>query len=215
MAIRLGLSVMAGALVTLALFYLMQALIQGADSAFTEDKIGNLVDFVRIKQDQDLETKNRKPKKPPPPDKPPPEIPPKDFNVKVDKSSFTMTPPSLAGSPDIGPGGFTIDGEYLPIVKVEPQYPRRALTRGMSGWVLLEFTVTEQGTVIDPVIIENCGWIKNARNEGECFDSPNNVFDSSARKAAVKFKYKPRVINGNPMATAGVQNLITYELVDD
>ena len=46
MVIRLGLSAVVGVVVTLALFYLMQALIQGADSALTEDKIGNLVDNI-------------------------------------------------------------------------------------------------------------------------------------------------------------------------
>ena len=81
MAKRFSLSVLVGLFVTLGLFYLMQALIQGADSALSEDKIGNLVDFVRIKQDQDLQTKQRKPKKPPPPDEPPPETPPKNFDV--------------------------------------------------------------------------------------------------------------------------------------
>ena len=64
--IRLGLSTIVGVIVTLGLFYLMQYLIQGADSALTDDKIGNLVDFVRVKQEQEVETKQRKPKKPPP-----------------------------------------------------------------------------------------------------------------------------------------------------
>jgi len=41
----------------------MQSLISGADSALSEDKIGNLVDFVRVKQDQDVQKKQRKPKK--------------------------------------------------------------------------------------------------------------------------------------------------------
>ena len=49
--IRLGLSTIVGVIVTLGLFYLMQYLIQGADSALTEDKVGNLVDFVRVKQE--------------------------------------------------------------------------------------------------------------------------------------------------------------------
>ena len=65
------------------------------------------------------------------------------------------------------------------------------------------------------MVVSNCGWIKSARNEGECFDKPNGVFDSAAKKAAAKFKYKPKVIDGNPVATAGVQNKITFELVDD
>ena len=85
----------------------------------------------------------------------------------------------------------------------------------MTGWVIVEFTVTDQGTVVNPVVVENCGWIKNARNSGECFDNPNSVFNSAALKAAVKFKYKPKVIDGNPVETAGVQNKITFELVDD
>ena len=57
MFIRLGLSTIVGVVMTLGLFYLMQYLIQGADSALTDDKIGNLVDFVRVKQDQQVETK--------------------------------------------------------------------------------------------------------------------------------------------------------------
>ena len=216
MVIRFSLSAFVGVVVTLALFYLMQALIPGADSALTDDKIGNLVDFVRVKQDQDVQKKQRKPKKPPPPDEPPPETPPQNFNVNVDKTGFSMSGLNANVGIDIGSGGFGIsDGEYLPIVKVQPQYPRRALSRGMSGWVIVEFTVTELGTVADPYIVSNCGWIKNPRNEGECFDSPNSVFNSAAMKAALKFKYKPKVIDGDPVETAGVQNKITFELVDD
>jgi protein TonB len=216
MTIRLSLSGLAGIVVTLALFYLMQALIQGADSALSEDNIGNLVDFVRVKADQEVQQKQRKPKKPPPPDEPPPEVPPQNFNVSVDKTGFTMSNVNLNVNANIGGGGFGIsDGEYLPIVKVQPQYPRRALSRGMTGWVIVEFTVTESGTVKDPHVIENCGQIKNARNEEDCLDNPNSVFDSAAVKAALKFKYKPKVIDGNPVATAGVLNKITFELIED
>lgn len=216
MTIRLSLSALLGVIVTLALFYLMQYLIQGANSALTDDKIGNLVDFVRVKQDPELQTKKRKPKKPPPPDEPPPEVPPQNFNVNVDKAGFSMDGLNTNVDIQVGSGGFGIsDGEYLPIVKVQPQYPRRALSRGMTGWVIVEFTVTDQGTVQNPFVVENCGWVKSARNEGECFDNPNGVFDSAAIKAALKFKYKPKVIDGNPVETAGVLNKITFELIDD
>ncbi len=54
----------------------------------------------------------------------------------------------------------TSDGEYLPIVKVSPQYPRRALAQGMVGWVIVEFVITEQGTVRDPFVVSNCGYIR-------------------------------------------------------
>ena len=215
MFIRLGLSTIVGVVVTLGLFYLMQYLIQGADSALTDDKIGNLVDFVRVKQDQQLETKQRKPKKPPPPDEPPPDVPPQNFNVAVDSAGFNMSNVDLSVSVDVGGGGFGIsDGEYLPIVKVQPQYPRRALSRGLAGYVIVEFTVTAQGTVKNPFVIENCGHIPNARSPGDCVDKPNSVFDSAALKAAAKFKYKPKVIDGNPVETGGVQNKIPFELAE-
>lgn len=216
MVIRISLSMIVGVVVTLALFWLMQFLIQSSDNALTDDKIGNLVDFVRVKQDQNVETKQRKPKKPPPPDEPPPDTPPQNFNVNVDNTGFSMEGVNIDVGATIGGGGFGIsDGEYLPIVKVQPQYPRRALSRGMTGWVIVEFEVSAQGTVVNPTVIENCGWIKNARNEGECVDNPNSVFNSAATKAASKFKYKPKIIDGEPVATSGVQNKITFELLDD
>lgn len=216
MVIRLGSSMIIGLGVTLVLFYIMQALISSDQSALTEDQTRNLVDFVRVQEEQEVQTKDRQPEKPPPPDEPPPDTPQQDFNVGVNQSGYTMGDVSTAVDADIGGSGFGIsDGEYLPIVKVQPVYPRRALSRGMSGWVIVEFTVTERGTVKNARVVENCGWVKNTRSEEECHDSPNSIFDRAALKAAEKFKYKPKVIDGEPVATAGVQNKITFELTDD
>jgi protein TonB len=64
-------------------------------------------------------------------------------------------------------------------------------------------------------VVNNCGWIKSPRNDGQCEDNPNGVFDRAAVKAAAKFKYKPKVIDGEPVETAGVQNKIIFELADD
>ena len=84
----------------------------------------------------------------------------------------------------------------------------------MSGWAIVEFTVSAQGTVKDPIVVSNCGWVKGRSSEGACEDSPNSVFDSAAVRAALKFKYKPKVIDGTPVETAGVQNRIVYELAE-
>lgn len=213
MITRYGLSIGIGVFVTLLLFYIMQALIQSGKRVLTDDAAGSLVDFVRLKEDQQLQTKKRKPKKPPPPDEPPPDVPPQQFNVAVDNNAYSMSTVDLSLNVSVSGGGFGItDGDYLPIVKVQPVYPRRALSRGMAGWVIVEFTVNAQGMVEDPIIIANCGMVQNARSEGECEDHPSSIFDSSAMKAALKFKYKPKVIDGVPTSTAGVQNKITFEL---
>jgi len=215
MITRYGLSLAIGVFVTLLLFYIMQALIQSGKRVITDDDGSSLVDFVRLKEDQLLQKKERKAKKPPPPDEPPPDIPPQQFNVAVDQSAYSMSTVDLSLNVSVSGGGFGItDGDYLPIVKVQPVYPRRALSRGMAGWVIVEFTVNEQGMVENPMVVANCGMVQNARSEGECEDHPSNMFDSAALKAALKFKYKPKVIDGVPTATAGVQNKITFELTE-
>jgi protein TonB len=89
------------------------------------------------------------------------------------------------------------DGEYLPIVKVAPIYPRRAQTRGISGYCIVEYTVTTSGAIRDPRAVD-------------C--QPSGVFDKASVKASLKFKYKPRVVDGEPIEVAGVRNKFTYEL---
>lgn len=213
MTIRFGLSTVMGVFVTLFLFYIMQALIQSSENVPEEDVLGNLVDFVRVKQEPKLERRQRKPKKPPPPDEPPPNLPPQNFNVSIDNTGFSMQQMDISVNVDISGGGFGIsDGDYLPLVKVHAHYPRRAVSRRMIGWVIVEFTVTERGTVSNAFVVENCGLILDPRRPTECVDSPDSIFDSAATKAALKFKYKPKVMNGIPVATAGVRNKIIFEL---
>ncbi len=60
--------------ITLGLFFLMQSLIKMGGSALTEPPKGSVLDFVRVKQDEQVEKKDRKPKKPPKPEEPPPQM---------------------------------------------------------------------------------------------------------------------------------------------
>jgi protein TonB len=200
MIVRYAFGVALGIVATFVLFLLMQALIKSDKSPFDEGAKGRIVDFVRLQDDIDIQTKQRKPVPPPPPDEPPPDMPKPDFDSNVDSQGIDI------GSVDVnvnlnvgGMGGFSSDGDYLPIVKVSPVYPRRAQTRGIEGYVLLEFVVTKTGAVRDPVVIES---------------KPPGIFDRAALSAALKFKYKPKVVNGEPIDVAGVQNRITFELQD-
>lgn len=106
------------------------------------------------------------------------------------------------------------DSEYLPIVQVQPGYPMRALAKGMIGWVLVEFTVSEQGSVRSPFVVSNCARISLSKEDESCDDHPNKIFDKAALKAALKFKYKPKTINGRPIDTMGVQNIFSFVLMD-
>ena len=88
------------------------------------------------------------------------------------------------------------DGEYLPIVKVAPIYPQRAASRGLEGHVIVEYTVTATGATRDVAVIE----------------STSSLFDRAAVESASKYKYKPRVINGEAVEVPGVRTIIRFEL---
>lgn len=198
---RFLIAILVSAFITLGLFFVMQSLIKSGGSALTEPPRGSVMDFVRVKKEESVEKKDRKPKKPPQPEAPPPEMtspqmdsPSPDADATgMDFSADVATDISLDGGLSLDSG----DGEYLPIVKVAPVYPRRALQRGIEGFVIVEFTVSKLGSVTSPVVIEA---------------QPADIFDQAALDAAKKFKYKPRVINGEPTAVAGVQNRITFKI---
>ena len=96
-------------------------------------------------------------------------------------------------------GGMNIaEGDYLPIVRVAPVYPARALSRGLEGFVDLQFTVTTTGTVKDPIVLQ----------------STSSLFERAAIRAVLKFKYKPRVVDGVPVEVPGVKTRISFQLED-
>jgi protein TonB len=200
-AIRLVIGIILGLVVTAALFWTMQYLIETADRELNEGNSGNLVDFVRLKRDESIQRRQLKPKKPPPPDAPPPQPPTPqldNLNPNAEKIAISAAPVET----DIEmTGGFSLgvgEGDYLPIVKVSPIYPQRALSRGVEGYCVVQYTVTKQGTIRDPVVVED-----------QCTSS---LFHRASLQASLKFKYKPRVIDGQAVEVPGVQNKFTYEI---
>ena len=199
MATRYLIGVGLGSVVTFLLFFLMQAVIATDEARLDEGAKGKLLDFVRLEEDQELQTKQRKPKPPPPPDEPPPDMPKPEFESSDISQGVDVGAVDVNVNLNVEGGGFSSDGEYLPIVKVNPQYPRRAQTRGIEGYVLLEYVVTKTGAVRDPVVIEA---------------KPPGIFNRAAINAALKYKYKPKVVNGEPIDVAGVKTRITFEMAD-
>ncbi|TQV88376.1 energy transducer TonB [Aliikangiella coralliicola] len=187
--------------ITAALFLGMRFLIVGGENVFSEPAKGRVLDFVRLKKEESVQKKQRKPKKPPKPEEPPPDIqqPP----MQAENMAATNSGLAFSAKLDVDSGlegGLALDsgdGEYLPIVKVAPIYPRRALSRGIEGYVIVEFTVTRLGTVRNPKVVEA---------------KPEGIFNQAAMEAAKKFKYKPRVIDGTAAEVAGVQNKITFKM---
>jgi len=201
--VRLFIGLTIGLAVTAGLFWMMQYLIATADRSLNEGASGSLVDFVRLKRDESIQRRQLKPKKPPPPDAPPPQ-PPTPKLDSLDPSAEKIAISAVPVETDIEmSGGFSLgvgEGDYLPIVKVAPIYPARALQRGLEGFCVVQYTVTSLGTIRDPVVVED-----------QCSSS---LFHRASVQAALKFKYKPRVIDGEAVEVPGVQNKFTYEILE-
>ncbi len=196
---RYVISIVVGSAVTVSLLFVMQLLIVTGKQALTDPRERHKLEFVRVKRNENLNIEDIIPEKPPKPPETPPETPPQDMdNVNPDAPTINVAPPTVNANTDIGgPGGMNIaEGDYLPIVRVAPVYPARALSRGLEGFVDLSFTVTTTGSVKDPIVLQ----------------STSSLFERAAIRAVLKFKYKPRVVDGVPVDVSGVKTRISFQL---
>lgn len=182
--------------ISYGLFWMMQQMIamDVQDKPIASDNV--LIDFVRLKKDSETQTKQRKQKIPPKPQKP------KITQQRVVQNIQTNTPvmkmPSVTPAFDLAGGaalaGFVsgngLDGNAIPMVQVMPQYPANAKRRKIEGSVKLHFTINEDGTVSEVSIVES---------------NPKGIFDRAAVRAAHRWKFKPRVIDGKPIRQKSTQ----------
>jgi protein TonB len=192
---RVIISGLFGTVIALLLFWIMQSLISGGRNLNTDRDQGLRLDFIQVDQDELERIKERKPPpEPEPPEKPPPPKlvvnnpdPPKQNMPKMDMPKISLgvasgDGPYLGGWSADNPG---VDGDVIPIVRIDPQWPRQALLDGISGYVILEFTIEADGSVSDAVVVES---------------EPRRLFDRNAVRAIYKWKFKPRVVDGKPVA---------------
>ena len=194
--VRMLISVLLAIPVVVGLFMIMHSLI---DRDFQNPEVSNtkIADLVQPDEDIQLESTVAKPDKVEDPEEPPPEMEMMQIDLNMDTDIQNSAPVATVDVNISTTGMSSGDGEYLPLVKVAPIYPRRAQSRGISGYCIVEYTVTTSGAIRDPQAVD-------------C--EPAGVFEKASVKAALKFKYKPRVVDGEPIEVAGVQNKFTYEL---
>jgi protein TonB len=196
--VRTVISILLAIAVVVGLFLIMHSLID-ADYVDPGIEARKIADLVQPDEEIKLETTTPKPDKVEDPEEPPPEMDMVQLDVEMDMDIENIAPQTQVDISIESSGMSTGDGEYLPIVKVAPIYPRRAQSRGITGYCIVEYTVTTSGAIRDPRAID-------------C--QPSGVFDDASVKAAHKFKYKPRVIDGEAIEVPGVRNQFTYELED-
>ena len=109
-------------------------------------------------------------------------------------------------------GSFFRDGEYIPLFKVQPIYPRRAQERGTQGFAIVSFTITESGSVENAKAIEGyCGDPTGPESELR----PCTMFNSASARAALKLKYKPKIVDGKATSVSDVLHRFTFIMAED
>ena len=86
-----------------------------------------------------------------------------------------------------------------PLVRNNPQYPVRALARGVEGHVQVKFDVTAAGIVENVTVIE----------------SSDALFEDAAVEAVAQWRYLPRIAAGRRVASEGVRTVIRFALQGD
>ena len=188
------------AVVTFGLFWLMQSLI-GVEGELDKSARTKVIDFVRVKRSEEVKKKEREPpKKEEIDDTPPPPDFTMDQTTSMDGGGIGISAGvDTSMSLDTG-GGFSMasaDGDAVPMVRVPPQYPERALQRGIEGRVLIEFTISKSGSVKDAKVV--------------AFE-PSKIFNKAALKAVKQWKYNPKIVNGKPVEQPGVRIAIPFKL---
>jgi protein TonB len=185
-----------GGLFSLAMFWVLWKLISAPIDATTMRE-ATRIEFTRMRKDTDVASKREQKierERPPPA----PEVPRMAFSAgSVESNVATLTPSVDAGSAmskmSLSAGS---DRDTIPLVRVPPDYPQRAISRGLEGWVQVQFTITGTGSVKDAVVVK----------------SSSKIFEEAAIKSILRWRYNPKIENGVAVDRVGVQTIIRFTL---
>ncbi|MFA0194542.1 energy transducer TonB [Vibrio artabrorum] len=203
--IRLFLALpLAGAL-GLALFSFMAWMVDNGHQRSADNRETLSFNMVMVEQEQQVQRRQRVvPEKPEMPE-PPPKAQASQSQVEVTPLNSMSSLPSL--NLDTSIDGLAINAptfsdfgsnqQAMPLYRVEPRYPAKALKRGAEGYVMMSFTIDETGR---PVNIQ----VTDA--------NPRRMFEREAVRALKKWKYQPKVVDGKAIAQVGQTVKLEFKL---
>jgi periplasmic protein TonB len=196
-ALRIPIAAIAGALFTSSMFWVLWSLVETSFEAGDRAEAAR-IEFSRMRRDTEVATKrDEKVERERPP--PTPETPRLAFSAGGIENNVAQLAPVVDARGAMSRMSMSAgsDRDVIPLVRINPDYPPRALSRGLEGWVQVQFTITATGTVKDPIVI-------NAE--------PKNIFDDAALKAIARWRYNPKVEGGTAVERVGVQTIIRFQL---
>ena len=196
-ALRYTASLAFGGLLTSAMFWLLWHLIS-QEIPIGDKIVATRIEFSRVKQDTDVTSKRQEKIERERPQQTP-ELPRMTMASSAVESTVVKLAPTLNVSGAMTKMAMAAgsDRDTLPLVRINPEYPERARARGIEGWVLIQYTITATGTVKDAVVIDA---------------QPKGIFDDTAIKAILRWRFNPRVENGVSVERVGLQTKLAFVL---
>ena len=99
--------------------------------------------------------------------------------------------------------------KFKKIKNSTPRYPKNMLEFGETGYVIVEYDITEKGRIANEEIVEAwCGNISSPFTEFQ----PCSFFNRESLTSVIKFRYKPSKFENKPVYTKGVKHKFTFSL---
>ncbi|CAM3061051.1 energy transducer TonB [Vibrio rarus] len=164
-------------------------------------------DIVQVEQESQVQRRQRQLPEPPPKQVQPPKM------KSSHSSNVSSTPMALShfelpqvsidtsvlGLAISAPGPLSIgqNQQAMPLSRVEPRYPARALSRKIEGFVVMSFTINPNGRPTDIQIEQS---------------QPKRIFDREAKRALQRWKYQPLIVDGKATARKGQTLKLEFKL---
>ena len=192
-ALRAPFFTLGGALISAAFFLLLWQLVS-VPMVAPERAMIVVPEFERVRPDTPVEKPPRtKPTQPPPIDV----IEPTGPGTRGEPITPVRPEPTPVDRPPKTRLELGTDRDSTPLVRINATYPPRAEQNGIEGWVQVRFSVTAIGTVRDAIVVAS---------------EPGETFDRAALDAIARWRYNPRVENGEPVERVGLQTLFKFEV---
>lgn len=198
--LRFPLTLGAGALFTSLVFLLLWVFIHHGTKVEYTVKEATKIDFTRLRRDTETASKRQSKARRERPDIVPQQMKMNFANASASTAAVSLIQPEVNARAamtkmTVNVGGS--DRDTMPLVRINPDYPPRAQSRGIEGWVLVEFTITAAGTVRDARVIDA---------------SPKGYFEDAALKAIARWRYNPKVQEGVAVERVGVRVRLSFNM---
>lgn len=191
--------------VTLALFSLMAWMVDNGGKSIPKPTSTLSFTMVMAEQEQDVQRRQRSVPEQPQVPQVPTQAPARSeqtaamdvssLNPLVDLNLSTAIEGVAVNAPQFGE--FSVNQQVMPLHRVEPNYPAKALQRGVEGYVTLRFNIDELGKTRDIEVVDA---------------NPKRYFEREAMLALRNWKYQPKFMDGKAVVQTGLTVRLEFKL---